>query len=128
MKTSLKKLCITIFLAGLFANPVLAEGVVENIEGFPLMPSFSEDESRALFFDKPEGRVIEGMVAGVANLSEVKAFYKESLAQIGWVMVAGGTDNLFRFNKEGETLSLEFKAHNNMVQVMVFLVPSSSIE
>jgi hypothetical protein len=128
MNIFIKKLSIAFFLVGLLSNPAFAQGVVENIEGFPLLPSFSEDESRGLFFDKPEGRVIEGVVEGSAILKDVQTFYKQNLSQIGWVIEPSmETENLLRFNKEGETLTLDFKEINHKIQVLVFLVPSGSM-
>lgn len=113
-----------LLLTFVVSNTALAEGVVENIEGFPLMAGFSENESRALFFDKPEGRVVEGLLEGSSSIEGAKSFYQQSLIQIGWLLQPdlGGEHSLY-FNKEGEVLTLEFRQVKDKLQIMVFLVP-----
>ena len=110
------------------ATPVLALGALQNIDGFPLMPNFTEVEEASLFFDKPEGRVIEGLIAGSSRISDAVSFYEESLAHIGWVKITTPEPqaNILRFIKEGEALTLELSEQDGKTNIQIFLVPSGA--
>lgn len=90
----------------LAAFPVLAGAAfVSGTEDVPLMAGLAEQGEGALEFDTAEGRIVQVTARGGPSADAVRAFYKETLPQLGWT--TAGAD-LWR--REGEELRLEFPA------------------
>lgn len=129
MKNIIKAIFITPLVFLCFLAPVKAEGVVQNIEGFPIMAGFVEDAAAAVFFDKAEGRVIEGAILGDATVGAALDFYKENMVQIGWDLGGASVSergvSVLLFHKEGESLTLEFEQEGAQLEIRFFLIPST---
>ena len=128
MKKLIKSFLLTPLVFVLLSSSVWAQlklnnGVTEHIEGFPIMEGLAESMTKIVMFDKPEGRIIESEVAGPGTAGAAKEFYNESLSQIGWNLQPNGDENILKFVKEGELLSLEFSASKNFVVINISLAP-----
>lgn len=86
------------------ALPALAEETryLTEIEDLPLMPGLTEVDGAGLAFDKPSGRIVEAYARGTVSAAAVRAFYRDSLPQLGWQ--AAGEDLYLR---DGEQLELQ---------------------
>jgi len=92
---------VAVAAAGL---PALAEtpGFVSVVEDLPLMPGLTEDEDAAMVFDSATGRIVEAHAAGEVPADAVRAFYADTLPQLGWKPIAEGL-----YGRGAEHLSLE---------------------
>lgn len=88
-----------------------------SLEDIPLMPGLQELPDQALFFDKPEGRIIEARAAmGSLTPEQVLAYYRQALPQFGW-----GRIDETSFFREQEKLVLSFQSGRSgpLVKFMV---------
>ena len=99
-----------------FAQPVQ---FFESLQDIPLMPGLIEQVDDTVFFDKPDGRVVES-VADMAGFSQeaVESYYMSALPQFGWENAGGG-----RFNRGGESLELVFEGADDLGILRVLVQP-----
>ena len=79
-----------------------ATGFVSTIEDLPLMPGIIEEEG-GMVFDSARGRIVEAFATGPVSEAAVRAFYDETLPQLGWRPLGAGA-----FQRENEILKVEF--------------------
>lgn len=118
-----KNLLFTVVLAcALFhsAPPALAEddAFIYGANDVPLMPGLEEVPSLRIVFDKPEGRIIQLFVRGNVSETEVTAFYRETLPQLGWLP---STEN--SFVRDEEKLIFLFETTGNILTVQLSISP-----
>jgi hypothetical protein len=77
-------------------------GFVSTIEDLPLMPGLIEEEG-GMVFDSARGRIVEAFATGPVSEGTVRAFYDETLPQLGWRPLGQGS-----FRRENEILTVEF--------------------
>ena len=75
---------------------------VSTIEDLPLMPGLVE-EAGGMVFDSPGGRIVEAFATGEVSEEGVRAFYGETLPQLGWRPLGIGV-----YQREREILKVEF--------------------
>lgn len=88
-----------------------------NLEDVPLMPGISELPEEGMVFDKPEGRIVEGVaLMGGRAKQDVLTYYGGILPQLGWGRVKGD-----RFYREGEVLDIHFitSSRGNVVKITI---------
>ena len=95
-----------------------ATAFVPGTEDVPLMPGLTPIESANLVFDKPEGRIVEAKMRGKTERSDVRAFYRNTLPQLGWT--EAGAD---AWRRNGEMLRLDFGGHEGDLTVGFTLSP-----
>lgn len=74
------------------------------------MDGLSEQADAGVVFDKPDGRIIERYASGPLSFDSVYAFYKETLPQLGWQATPATSPRHLLFEREGESLDIEFKS------------------
>ncbi len=79
------------------------QAFVGSIQDLPLMPGLTEIEVGGLVFSTPDGRIVEAYARGPVEAQAVRAFYRDTLPQLGWRLAGGDA-----FAREGESLNLEF--------------------
>ena len=79
-----------------------AAGFVSTIEDLPLMDGLIE-EAGGMVFDSARGRIVEAFATGWVSEGAVRAFYDETLPQLGWRPLGAGA-----FQRENEILRVEF--------------------
>ncbi len=87
------------------SDRTLAQGpdaFVGAIEDLPLMPGLIEEEG-GMVFDSARGRIVEAFATGPVSEAAVRAFYDETLPQLGWRPLGQGA-----FQRENEILMVEF--------------------
>jgi hypothetical protein len=103
----------------LLGAPAAADtAFLAGVEDLPLMPGLAEIEGAATVFDAPQGRIVETFAAGAVSADEIRAFYGQTLPQLGWI-AAGPTE----FRREGERLTLEITAAASTTTVRFTLAP-----
>lgn len=89
------------------------------LDEIPLMDGLIEQTDDAVYFDTPEGRIIEAKASGTLPAQSVRAFYTESLAALGWKKIS-----THAYVRENETLSLYVVSNAGTVSVQVTVSPS----
>ena len=67
--------------------PALAgagEAFLTAIEDVPLAPGLAEQAAGGMVFDSPTGRIVEAVANGPVPAEQIKAFYTQTLPQLGW--------------------------------------------
>jgi hypothetical protein len=96
---------------------------LSGFEDLPLMDGLVEQTDSGVVFDKPDGRIVERYASGPLSLDSVKAFYSETLPQLGWqAKPAKGAGHL-DFEREGEALDIEFKTVDSELVVRFSVMP-----
>jgi hypothetical protein len=108
----------------LLGAPAAADtAFLAGVEDLPLMPGLAEVEGAATVFDAPQGRIIEAFAAGAVSADEIRAFYGQTLPQLGWVAVDSTPSGPTEFRREGERLTLEITAAASTTTVRFTLAP-----
>ena len=112
-------LCLVLVLSAL--SPALAQArFVSGTEDLPLMMGLDEVEDAGLVFDTPAGRLVEARAEGALAASAVRAFYAETLPQLGWRPLESGD-----YIREGEILTIDITEGNGRLAVRFALTPQS---
>ena len=96
---------------------------VAGLEDLPLMPGLAEVAGTATVFDAPQGRIVETFAAGAVSADDIKAFYGQTLPQLGWTASAGSGAGPVEFRREGERLVLEITPGAKTTVVRFTLAP-----
>ncbi|MBO6636033.1 hypothetical protein [Parvibaculum sp.] len=98
--------CCALLLA---AVPAHAEGFLDAVEDMPLMEGLAETGDGGIVFDKPAGRIVRSVAEGDVAPPAVRAFYIETLPQLGWTRAAEYEliGELLLFRREGEQLEIQ---------------------
>lgn len=86
-----------------------ASGYLDAIEDMPLMEGLHETGEGGIVFDKPNGRIVRSIAQGRVTASAVRAFYIDSLPQLGWVRLPKLEliGDLLIFRREAERLEIQ---------------------
>lgn len=92
-----------------------ASGYLGKVEDMPLMDGLSETGDGGIVFDKPTGRIVRAVARGDVAPADVRAFYVETLPQLGWARIKeleliGG---LLLFRREGEKLEIQIVSQSS---------------
>lgn len=79
-----------------------AEQFLAGFEDVPVMPGIEVVGEAGVSFDSPAGRIVQAYASGSVTRAAVRAFYRESLPQLGWARTG-----LLAFQREGENLTIE---------------------
>lgn len=79
------------------------DAFVSGFPDLPLMRGLTPVEGQEVVFDKPGGRILQAVASGPVAAGEVRAFYAQTLPQLGWR--PAGAD---RFARDGEILVIEY--------------------
>lgn len=100
---------------------VRAEGhaaYLAAVADLPLMPGLAELPGAGLVFDQPSGRIVEAYAQGAVSRAAVRAFYLDTLPNLGWRAKA---ETLFQ--REGEELRLDISGDDGALVVRFTLQP-----
>jgi len=96
---------------------------LSGFEDLPLMDGLSEQADSGVVFDKPDGRIIERYASGPLSLDSVETFYRQTLPQLGWQPVKANAARHLGFQREGESLDIEFKTVGSELVVRFSVAP-----
>jgi hypothetical protein len=96
---------------------------LSGFEDLPLMDGLTEQADSGVVFDKPDGRIIERYASGPLTAESVKAFYAATLPQLGWQAKPDKRANHLAFEREGESLDIEFKKVDSELVVRFSVMP-----
>jgi hypothetical protein len=96
---------------------------LSGFEDLPLMDGLTEQTGSGVVFDKPDGRIIERYASGPLSADSVKAFYAETLPQLGWQPTPAKSAEHLTFEREGETLDIELKSVGSELVVRFSVMP-----
>lgn len=108
------------------APPAAAQNEAEyltTLPDFPLMPGLIEQEEPRIVFDKPGGRIIEGLFSGPPAMAEVRRFYLGALPGLGWDVESSAEDRLSAI-REDERLILDLSRKGGRTLVGLRLEPA----
>ena len=91
---------------------------IEELGDVPLMPGLRLRADAGVAFDAPAGRIVEAVAAGTISAARVRAFYSQTLPQLGWRPVAGA------YRRESEILRLELQTVGGETVARFFLSPA----
>jgi len=90
-------------IAAVFALLLLPAAALADyskvITDLPLMQTMTEDLSKAVAFDTPDGRILETTAETPAQVRQVLGYYGQTLPALGW-QLQKGTFNVYRRKKE----------------------------
>lgn len=112
------------FAAALFAATAAWAGYSAAIEDLPVMPQMTERADSIVFFDTPEGRIIETSFDTAGNSRQVLSYYHQVLPPLGWTRMQNSNN---AYTRKNETLVIEFKASGSAAPntVRIRLVPAA---
>lgn len=110
--------CFALFL--LFAGAEFFSGT-----DLPLMPGFEERAESGVVFDKPSGRIVQVVAFGQEPPAAVRAFYSETLAELGWRHDGGTAEDALKMRREGETLSLDLSRSDGQTVISIVIRPAA---
>ena len=84
------------------AAPAQEAAFVAGTEDVPLMPGLADLADRLVVFDAPGGRIVEAFATGAVGRAELRRFYDEALAALGWHAVRP-----FVWTRASETLTID---------------------
>ncbi|WP_135081932.1 hypothetical protein [Terasakiella sp. SH-1] len=90
------------------------------LEDVPLMAGLSEAMDETVYFDTPEGRIVETYALGRVSKASILSYYKESLPSLGWQEQSEGS-----FKREEEFLSLAISMDGKNATVRFALSPTA---
>ena len=82
------------------------------------MPGLSNVPAASVSFDAAVGRIVVAFAEGGVRMPAVRAFYSETLPQLGW-----SPDGPGRWTREGEVLSLDTVVEGDGLVVRFELAP-----
>ncbi len=88
------------------------------VADLPLMPGLAEVPGAGLVFDQPSGRIVEAYAQGAVSRAAVRAFYLDTLPNLGWRPKAEAL-----FQREGEELRLDVSGDDGALIVRFTLQP-----
>ncbi len=88
------------------------------VADLPLMPGLAEVPGVGLVFDQPSGRIVEAYAQGAVSRAAVRAFYLDTLPNLGWRAKAEAL-----FQREGEELRLDISGDDGALIVRFTLQP-----
>ncbi len=88
------------------------------VADLPLMPGLAEVPGAGLVFDQPSGRIVEAYAQGAVSRAAVRAFYLDTLPNLGWRAKAEAL-----FQREGEELRLDVSGDDGALIVRFTLQP-----
>ena len=91
---------------------------VSGIADLPLMPGLEEIDGSAMVFSKPQGRIIEVMASGAVTSDAVRAFYDQTLPQLGWRRERAGG-----WLRENELLRFDVRDNKSGLVIQFSLTP-----
>ncbi len=98
--------------------PVSADAFVDGFEDLPLMPGLRNVPAASVSFDAAVGRIVVAFAEGGVRMSQVRAFYDETLPQLGWTPNGAG-----RWTREGEVLTVDTVVESDGLVVRFELAP-----
>lgn len=91
------------------------------ITDLPLMPSMTEDTSKIVAFDTPDGRIVETTAETAAQLKQVYGYYGQALPPLGWVRMKD-TYNVYQRGKEMLVIDVSQKPGKPGTQIVQFKI------
>ncbi len=87
-------------------GPARAGDFLKALPEIPLAPGFREIDSRAVLFDKVEGRIAAAEATGSNTPGQARQFYKATLPPLGWQFTGLDKDGSLIFDRRGESLRI----------------------
>lgn len=96
-------------LALAMPRAAFAGGFLDAVEDMPLMDGLAETGDGGIVFDKPTGRIVRCVAEGDVPPSAVRAFYIDTLPQLGWTRAEEEEliGELLLFRRENERLEIQ---------------------
>ncbi|SDG71586.1 hypothetical protein [Roseospirillum parvum] len=105
------------------ANPALgADSFLKGFDDLPLPAGFSAlDDPPPTVFDSAYGRLAEAYARGPGPAAKARAFYADTLPQLGWTALPGDP---LGFQRGNERLRLDFTSQGGSLLIHFSLKPN----
>ncbi len=112
---------VLILLVGVWiAAGVRAQDFVPGFEDVPILEGLTVVPDAGHVFDSPAGRLVESHASGQVTADEVRVFYRETLAALGWHAIR---DDTYARNDEILTIEIQGPAADKTITVVFHLSP-----
>jgi hypothetical protein len=95
---------------------------LELVEDMPLMRGLTEVADDALMFDKAEGRIVKAVAEGGLTAEQIRAFYVDTLPQLGWQRLPDTGQAALVFERESERLEIAMQYGGLANTVVLFTI------
>ncbi len=97
-----------------------AQKYVPGTEDLPVYDGFQPSDTKNLIYDSTDGRIIDASYSSQnVNIVEVKAFYAETLPQLGW-----RKNKSSEYRRDGESLKINVTTKNNITYLKFTIRPA----
>ena len=108
---------LTLLVVMSLSTPSAAQGFFTTVTDLPLMGGMVELTDEALFYDKPEGRIVEVTAHGEVKRADVVGFYTTTLPQLGWQPQGD------QYERDGERLSITYQQTGGVLRIRLSINP-----
>ncbi len=111
---------LALFLLG--GHAARAGDFLQALPEIPLAPGFREIDSRAVLFDKVDGRIAAAEATGSSTPQQARQFYKATLPPLGWQFTGDDRDGSLIFERRGERLRIMGRKGGGRTSLVFLLV------
>ena len=112
----MKKIILSIFV--LLCCTSVQAAFIEGLEDVPIMDGMTQITNDNISFGNEESRLIEAVLIGKsATFKSIKAFYKNTLPQMGWIF-QNSTESTLVFEREEEIIEIQ-KEDTNPLKIRI---------
>jgi hypothetical protein len=97
------------------ASAESSEQFLISIDDVPVIPEFKEITATGVNFETINGRIAQTQAVGPKHPDIVRAFYKNTLPQLGWRDIGANS-----FLREDEILHIQIKLESNNTTSIIF--------
>ena len=103
-------------------NESVSQDFLDCIDDVPLIEKLYENNGSCFYFDSDEGRVANVEAIGSLEKSELFAYYKDILPQLGWQINESASQSILKFNRDKEMLRITVSKAEDKIVVIFFSI------
>ena len=103
-------------------NESVSQDFLDCIDDVPLIEKLYENNRSCFHFDSDEGRVANVEAIGSLEKSELFAYYKDILPQLGWQINESASQSILKFNRDKEMLRITVSKAEDKIVVIFFSI------
>lgn len=117
----LRRFMIALMFVVAFAPAAAWADYSKVITDLPLMPMMTEDLSKTVAFDTPDGRILETTAETSAQIRQIWGYYAQVLTPLGWQLERGAY-NVYRRKNEMLVIDVFSKPGSTGKQLVQFKI------
>ncbi|PKU23351.1 hypothetical protein [Telmatospirillum siberiense] len=108
---------LLLFLSAITGSAAAEGAFLSEMEDLPLPDGLTEAPG-GMLFDSPTGRILEATATGTVSPDQVRAFYAQTLPELGWQKLGPSS-----YRRDNELLKIEIEAKRRPMLVHFSVVP-----